>query len=123
MTAGEQQTLAELAQTLIHLSRALDESHNLAASAVDDLYFAITEWDELREQVASLRAERDELVARVEKVSAELESWGGLMASTLAKALAPDLTGPDQHACRAWIADAGAAFRRHNTDLLDQEKP
>lgn len=37
--------------------------------------------------------------------------------------VAPDLTGPEQHACRAWIADAGDQFRRHNTDLLDQEKP
>ena len=36
--------------------------------------------------------------------------------------IARDLTGPEQHACRAWIDDAGDQFRRHNTDLLDQEK-
>ncbi|MFZ2488670.1 MAG: hypothetical protein WAZ19_11155 [Anaerolineae bacterium] len=91
-----QQTLAELAQTLLHLSRALDEAHNLASPAVEDLDFAITEWDELREQVAELRAERDEvavMVARVEKLAAELESWGGSMASALAKALRAALRG------------------------------
>lgn len=88
-----QQALAELAQTLLHLSRALDEAHNLAALAVDDRDFAVAERDELREQVASLRAERDELAARVEKLAAELESWGGSMASTLAKALRAALRG------------------------------
>ena len=35
--------------------------------------------------------------------------------------VAPDLTGPEQWACRAWIDDAGDTFRNHNTDLLDQE--
>ena len=91
-----QQALAELAQTLLHLSRALDEAHNLAASAIEDRDFAVAERDELREQVASLRVERDEvavMVARVEKLAAELESWGGSMASTLAKALRAALRG------------------------------
>ncbi|GAA4756226.1 hypothetical protein [Gordonia alkaliphila] len=36
--------------------------------------------------------------------------------------VARDLTGPEQHACRAWIDDAGDQFRRQNSDLLDQEK-
>ncbi|GAA4756250.1 hypothetical protein [Gordonia alkaliphila] len=69
-----QQTLAELARTLLHLSRALDEAHNLAASAVEDRDFALAERDELREQVAELRAERDELAATVARVEA-LAVW------------------------------------------------
>ena len=66
---------------------------NQQALAVEDRDFAATELDVLREQLAELRAERDERAARVEKLAAELESWGGSMASTLAKALRAALRG------------------------------
>lgn len=117
----EQQTLVSLAGSVERLSRALDEAHNLAASAVEDRDFAITERDELREQVAELRAGRDDwhlptqvarhvaatlraerdglaaTVARVEELAGELESRGGSLASALAKALRAALRGEVPH--------------------------
>lgn len=59
-----EEQLVSLARSVDRLSRALDEAHNLAASAVEDRDFALAERDELREQVAVLRAERDELSER-----------------------------------------------------------